>query len=237
MIGIIDIHCHLLPGVDDGAPDLETAVALLKKEYADGVRSIIVTPHYRKKMFEPPMDKILENYRILRTHAEKMGIRLYLGCEYHVNTQIVDDIFGGKRPSLAYTRYVLCEFSSLSTASFIRERCAQMISRCLVPVIAHVERYPALMNDKNLMRELSESGCLMQVNAGSLLGKEGLRVKHTCRKLLEEGLIDLVASDCHDLKHRPPLMGECARWMEKKLGRTQARRILRDNPQMILDNR
>lgn len=236
MTGIIDVHCHILPGVDDGAADMDTAVALLQKEYQDGVRSVIATPHYRKRMFEPPMEKVMAAYQELRPKAEQIGIRLYLGCEYHVNTEITEDIFSGKRPTMAESRYVLSEFSSASTEGFIRERCCHMRSRGLIPVIAHVERYPALTGDMDLIEELSEMGCMIQVNAGSFLGEDGWKVKRFCKKLLDYEMVDLVGSDCHDLKRRTPRMGECAAWLEKKAGLSYAKKLMQGSAEKILNN-
>lgn len=237
MIGMIDVHCHILPGVDDGAANPAVARALLQKEYQDGVRAIIATPHYRRRMFEPPMGRVAAAYQMLRDQAARMGIQLFLGCEYHVNMEITENIYAGNRPTLAGSRYVLSEFSSASTESFIKERCYHMLSRGLVPVIAHVERYPALTGDLDLIEELQEMGCMMQVNAGSFLGEDGFKVKRFCKKALSYGLVDLVGSDCHDLKHRIPRLGECAVWLEKKAGPAYAEKLLCGNAMKILQNK
>lgn len=237
MKGMIDVHCHVLPGIDDGAADMDTAVALLKKEYQDGVRAVIATPHYRKRMFEPSMDKVIAAFHELREKASDLGIALYLGCEYHVNLEITENLLAGIRPTMAGSRYVLSEFSSASTDQFIRERCSHMRSSGLVPVIAHVERYPALREDLDLVEELSEMGCMIQVNAGSFLREDGFKVKRFCKKLLSYGMVDLVGSDCHDLKKRVPRMAECAAWLEKKAGPEYARRLMQTNAEKILENR
>lgn len=237
MIGMIDVHCHILPGIDDGAANLTVARALLQKEYQDGVRAIIATPHYRKQMFEPSMGTVVTAYRMLRDQALRMGIQLFLGCEYHVNMEITENIYAGNRPTMAESRYVLSEYSSSVEEVFIKERCYHMLSRGLVPVIAHVERYPVLRKNLDLIDELQEMGCMIQVNAGSVLGEDGRKVKRFCKKALSYGLIDLVGSDCHDLKHRAPRLGECAVWLEKKAGPTYAEKLLRGNAMKILQNR
>lgn len=236
MTGMIDVHCHILPDIDDGAKDMEMAAALLQKEYKDGVRTIIATPHYRRKMFEPSMEKVLTAYHLLCEKAEALGIRLYLGCEYHVNTEITEDIIAGRRPSLAGSRYVLSEFSSASEEAFIRERCCNMRSRGLVPVLAHVERYPALTENLDLLEELSEIGCMIQINAGSFLGKDGWKIKRFCKKALKYELVDLVGSDGHDMKQRLPQMGECAAWLEKNVGTAYAEKLLYGNAEKIINN-
>ena len=92
MHGLFDIHCHLIPYVDDGARNMEEAVRMLKMEYSQGVRYIIVTPHYRKGMFETPMEKILEQFLQLRELGKKIGVQLFLGCEYHVEEDMVGSL-------------------------------------------------------------------------------------------------------------------------------------------------
>lgn len=236
MLGIYDIHCHILPGVDDGAKDMDMAMELLKAEYRDGVRNIILTPHFRRKMFEPPLDLILSTFEQLKKNAEReLPIKLYLGCEYHVNMEIVDDLINRRRPSMANSTYVLCEYSGGSEAAYIRERSYDLICRGFVPILAHIERYPVLTKDFGFIEELTELGCLMQVNAGSILGDDGFSAKRFCRKLIYYDMLHLIGSDAHDLKRRAPKMGACAEYLGKKFGNTYAEKILCENPAHIVE--
>lgn len=232
--GIYDVHCHILPGVDDGAGDMETAVQMLRMEYQDGVKTIILTPHYRRRMFEPKMEDILRGFEVLKGRAREFGIDLYLGCEYHVNMDMVTVLEEGKRPTMAGSRYVLCEFSEGDTPSYIKERVYHLISHGYIPILAHIERYAALRKDLLLVEDLSELGCLTQVNAGSILGDDGFLVKRFCKKLMDYDLLDLVGSDAHDLKNRIPRMGACAEYLIKKEGKAYAEKILCENPARIL---
>lgn len=234
MIGMYDVHCHILPGVDDGAKTLEDSMRLITKEYQDGVRSIILTPHFRKRMFEPSQERIFNAYEALCNAVQGMDIQLYLGCEYHVNMNIVSDLKTGERSTMAGSRYALCEFSSGDNATFIKERCYHLISSGLIPILAHIERYPALTDDFDLIEELVDLGCHMQVNAGSILGDDGFRAKRFCKKLIKLDLLNFIGSDAHDMKERPPRLGDCAAYLEKKYGKEYARRILCDNPSMIV---
>ncbi len=234
MEGIYDVHCHILPGVDDGAEDMKTAVKLLELEYQDGVRTIILTPHYRRRMFEPELEDILRGYEALLPEAERLGISLYLGCEFRVNMDMVSTLDEGKRPSMANSRYVLCEFSETDQPSYIKQRAYHLISHGYIPILAHIERYVALRKDLLLVEELSELGCLAQVNAGSILGDDGFLIKRFCKKLIDYDLLDLVGSDAHDLKKRAPRMGACAEYLIKKEGRAYAEKILCQNPARIL---
>lgn len=234
MNGICDVHCHILPGVDDGAKTMELSLEMLRKEYQDGVRSILLTPHFRREMFEPSMDEIYEAFDALTFAVRRTRLRLYLGCEYHVNMEMCEDLLLGRRPTLAGSPYVLCEFSSGDSASYIKERCYQLASRGFIPVLAHIERYQALTKDFDLISELIEFGCRMQVNAGSILGKDGFNAKRFCKKLIREDMLHYIGSDAHDMKSRPPLLGECAEYLEKKCGYDYTQKVMRDNPLAIL---
>ena len=108
---MIDIHCHLLYGVDDGAKTIEESVAMLEAAKEQGISAMILTPHYRHGMFAYPKEEIEEHFRILEPYAQKLGIYLALGTEYHVNSHIVEALDSGRCRTMAGSRYVLCEYS------------------------------------------------------------------------------------------------------------------------------
>lgn len=230
MTGMIDVHSHILPGVDDGADSLELSVQLLQKEYQDGVRTIILTPHYRRRMFEPSMEQVEEAFFTLQAANPYQDLKLYLGCEYHANMDMLEDFQEGRRPTMAGSRCVLVEFADNAEVSFIRERTYQMLSGGYTPVIAHIERYKAMTKDIGAIDELSEQGCKIQVNADSIIGKEGFFTKRFCKKLLDYDLIDLIGSDAHNLTDRPPRLGACAEYLEKKMGAEYAAQLMIKNP-------
>ena len=229
-----DIHCHILPGVDDGAEDMEMAKMLIRKELDDGVQNIILTPHYRRRMFEPEMSQIYSMYEQLRQETEDWDINLYLGCEYHANMDMAEDLNAGKRPTLGGSRYVLCEFSDGDLASYITERTYQLLANGYIPVLAHIERYKALTKDFSLIDDLVERGCRMQVNAGSILGEDGFFTRRFCKKLIDYDLLHFIGSDAHNLTDRTPRIGECASYLEKKYGEAYAQQILLENPGRIM---
>ena len=113
MKGIYDIHCHIVPGVDDGAKDLKTSVRMLQKEYDDGVRNIIATPHFRYDMFEPSLEQVKKQFLRVRKAAAEIGedgIQMYLGCELHSSMDMTDCLKKGERLTMSGSRYVLTEF-------------------------------------------------------------------------------------------------------------------------------
>lgn len=234
--GLIDIHCHMIPYVDDGAVDLKEAVKMLKMEYDQGVRTIIVTPHHRKRMFETPMAEIKKQFRILREAAWEydQDLRLYLGCEFHAETDMVPLLRSGQVPTMAGSRYVLTEFSNRMDAFYIRERLYALLSSGYKPVIAHVERYDIMRENIGLVEELISMGAMTQINADSLIGKEGFGTKRFCRMLMKHGAVHFVGSDSHGSRERVSRLGEAYVYAEKKFGRTCAEEIFIKNPRRIL---
>ena len=138
---LVDIHCHILPGVDDGAPDMETSRAMIRDAYEQGVRYIIATPHYRPEMFEPSMKKVIRVYHELRDYAEEVGIGLRLGCEYYRNEQMIRHLDKKLRPTMLGSRYVLTEFSTNDSFVTVRNYIYELITKGYRPIVAHVERY------------------------------------------------------------------------------------------------
>lgn len=233
----IDIHNHTLFGVDDGAKTIENAMAMLYDAKAQGAESIILTPHYRHGMFGYPLDKVLANFKELKAAADSIGLNLFLGCEYHVNSGIAEALNTGRCKTLAGGDYVLTEYSYETEYSYIVEHTHRLLSCGYFPVIAHVERYKCLTKKPALCAELSNMGALIQVNADSVLGLDGWATERFCKKLLKNEWADVIASDTHDRKERACHMGECKALVAKKYGSEYAERLFVTNPKRIINNR
>lgn len=238
MQGLIDMHCHIIPGVDDGAQNMEMAARMLQMEYRNGVSAVILTPHYRKGMFETPQHVIDGQFEKLyrMTARARRGVQVYLGCEYHTNQGMVQDLRSGRRPTLAGSGYVLVEFSSAHGYAVIRNQVYELIAAGYRPIIAHAERYPCLVKEPALVEELCDLGAEIQLTSGCVLGEDGWRLKWFCNRLLKEKKVQYVASDAHDLRQRIPNLQKCAIYLEKKFGRRFAEQILIRNPQKIIEN-
>lgn len=232
MTNLFDIHCHIIPGVDDGPKDMKTAMQLLQMEYEDGVRSIIVTPHFRKGMFETSQETILKHFLLLKKSASEAypNMNLYLGCEFHANMDMIDTLETKKRPTMADSPYVLVEFSEDDSLSYIRERCYMLLCNRYIPVIAHAERYAALYRQYDAIAQLVDMGAQIQIGASSIVGENGFIMKKFCKKLMKMDLLHYVGSDAHNLTDRKPCMGKCAAYMQKMMGRAYTRRIMNRNP-------
>ena len=235
MRDLYDIHCHILPGVYDGAKNMDIALALIEKEIEAGVETIILTPHFRKEMFEPDMEDIWNAYDELLYETRYKNIRLYLGCEFHANMEMVETLDNDLRPTLADSRYVLTEFAHNSTRAFMKERADALLMSGYRPIIAHIERYRATRKDFDLIEDLIEMGGEVQVNADAIIGRDGLGAQRFCKKLMQEDMLHYVGSDTHNLRGRAPHLGECCEYLKKHMGRLYTSRIMRDNPSKIVE--
>ena len=234
---ITDVHCHILPGVDDGAESMNEALKLLRMEYHQGVRTVILTPHYRKEFFETDRKKVTERYRELQKRLGNIGIdiQLHLGCEFHRQDEMIREIQKDPAYTMGGSKYILVEFSHLDEEEIIFRQVTDLIAHGYRPIIAHVERYPAVRSLQQVKR-LMDVGAYIQVNAGSVLGLEGFGQKRFCKKLLKAGYVHLIGSDAHDLRRRYPCMDKCQEYLSKKIGIEKTRKIMSENPGRILVN-
>ena len=235
-MNLIDIHCHILPKVDDGPDSVEESLKILREMKKQGIMHVIVTPHYRPEMFEPSMKRVIYSYRHLRDIAYEMGVSMSLGCEYYRNEQIIDHMDNRKRPSMAGSRYVLIELSMNDLFPTVRNYVYELVTHGYQPIVAHVERYFCCQKMEKI-QELKDMGALIQVNAGSVLGEEGWKLKKFCLELMKKDLIDFIASDTHNTSDRKLNLKKCASYVTKKMGKQYAERIFFNNPLNILKNR
>ena len=235
MYNIIDIHCHLLCGVDDGAKTIEESEAMLQEAHRQGITGIILTPHYRHGMFSYPKELIEENFALLQPYAMELGITLALGTEYHVNSHMVEALEGGRCLTLAGTRYVLAEFSHDAEYSYIYQMAQELIFHGFVPIIAHIERCAAITADMENADRLKSLGAWIQINADAVLGMEGTAARRFCKKMLKAGYVDVIASDSHGMVKRACHMDRCYALLEKKYGREYADELMYDMPYKVLN--
>lgn len=237
MIGFYDVHTHILPGVDDGAADMEETIRLLKMEYKDGVRNIYATSHYRRKMFEPDMERVRDAYKQVAAEAAKIGsdLRILLGCEFHVNSEMLDVLNAEERPCMGKSRCVLVEFSEQADANTIQNRCYELMSHGYQPIIAHAERCVVIRKNLNFLEQLVEMGNYIQMNADSIVGNEGLGMKWYCKKAIKRDLLHFIGSDAHNTSDRKPAIGKCAKYLEKMMGEAYVNRIMIENPREMIE--
>ncbi|MGF6989659.1 protein-tyrosine phosphatase [Lachnospiraceae bacterium PM6-15] len=239
MRGLVDMHCHILPEVDDGAEDLKTAIRMLAEEQRNGVTKVILTPHFRRGMFETKMPLKRKQFQRLKAAVKhyEMNIQLYFGCEYHAGRHMIDRLDQESGYRMNGSRYVLIEFSSTHSYDYVRERLYRLLSNGYCPIVAHLERYECFYQEFDRVNELLRMGVHIQITAAAVLGQMGYRQKRFCKKLLKRGLVHYIASDAHDLGKRRVNLQECATYVEKKYGRELAEEVFIDNPEKILRER
>ena len=236
MTKLVDLHCHILPYVDDGALRTEESEQLLDMLCQQGVRVVCATPHLRHKMFETPDAEIREQFDALQAYALRRGysVRLFLSREYHCDKLLAERLEEGAILPMGEGSAVLLEFSHLHSFESILEWVSNVRERGFHPLIAHVERYSALEGSPDKVYALIERGAKIQMNAGSVLGREGFRQARWSRKLLKESLVHVIASDSHDPLDRPPELDDCQRYLRKKVGDAYTEALMHDNPMQIL---
>ena len=236
--GLTDVHCHLLPYVDDGAENLTEAKRLLALQVEQGVETVFLTVHLRHHMFETPQQEAeMQFAKFCReTEGEFGKLKLILGRENHCDRIYLDNLEKGILPTMGDSRYVLMEFHQHSSDD-LRYFVKKTIEAGYKPIVAHMERYPAIERHPELAEELSDMGAMLQMNAEGLLGEMGGRYKKRCWKIMKTGIIDLVASDSHHIGFREPNLGDCAAVLRKKLSDSEYQRIMFDNPRRIVEDK
>ncbi|MGT2716204.1 capsular polysaccharide biosynthesis protein Cps4B [Streptococcus respiraculi] len=238
---MIDIHSHIVFGVDDGSSNLEETRALLEESYRQGVRTIISTSHRRKGMFETPEETIATNFREVQKLAHEIApdLTILYGAEIYYTSDILEKLENKSIPTLAGTSYVLIEFSMNTTYKDIQAGLSNLLRLGLTPVLAHIERYHCLEKDAKKVQDLIAMGCYMQVNSSSVLkpklfGDRYKFMKRRVRFFLEHGLVHFVASDMHSVDHRTTYMAQAYESISAQYGESYAQKLFKENQQLLL---
>lgn len=227
----IDIHSHVLPCMDDGADDVETALEMLRMAQAEGISDIIVTPHYTSGRFRADSRRLQEQLGKLREKVSEEGllVNLYPGTEVYYRSGLEEKFEAGELCTMNSTEYVLVEFSPMEDYMRIRAAADDLFCMGLHPILAHAERYQCLCKSSRYLRELKNMGCEVQVNAGSVTGEAGFRIKRRVRRLLKEGLVDYIGTDAHGIGKRKPVIKKCAKILYRKYDKSYADAVLFQN--------
>ncbi len=215
---MLDFHSHILPGLDDGAPDMETAIEMARLAVADGITMMIATPHYLEKSMENHRCLILKCVKDFQKVLNNEGIPLEIipGCEVYLSPNTSYLLKKGELMTINDGgKYLLVEFPMQSIPNYSEEVLFNLKVQGVTPVIAHPERYLQLGRDYKLVLNLIEKGCLLQINSGSITGLYGERVKENARILIENNLIHLIGSDAHSARGRSPKIREAIDIIER----------------------
>ena len=230
---MVDIHCHILPEVDDGAWDMEAAVAMAKIARDSGVKKIITTPHFKgePKSLEA-VGFLMHQRRLLqsRLKREKIEVELLPGAEVLCVPQTMELAQTGRLPTLGTGRYVLTEFYFDASAGFMDETLHGLRQMGYLPVVAHPERYGAVQRDPELAARWFHRGIVLQVNKGSVLGAFGRRAEDAAVRMLCRGNAHIIASDAHSPHVRTTDLQPVRHWCLDHLGQAYTKILLEDNP-------
>lgn len=238
---MIDIHSHIIFGVDDGPQNIEESLALIGQAHRQGVRFIVATSHRRKGMFETPEKVILTNFLQLKEAVKEAfpEVRLCYGAEVYFSHDILEKLEKKKLPTINGSRYVLLEFSMKTPWKDMQEAVHEVMLMGVTPVLAHIERYDALAYQADRVEELIDKGCYTQVNSSHVLkagiiGDKSKEFKKRVQYFLERDLVHCVASDMHNTTTRPPFMQEAYQLVKNEYGPERAKALFKKNPLMIL---
>ena len=235
---MIDLHCHLLPGIDDGAPDLETSLEMARIAVADGITTIACTPHIYPGLYENNGPDILLRVAALQADLDHAGIPLKLvaGCDAHLTPTMVAELNSGHIPTLAGSRYFLFEPPHHVAPPRLEQSVMATLQAGYMPVITHPERLSWIESHYETMKALAKAGAWMQLTAGSITGRFGKRAQYWSERMLDEGLVHLVATDAHNLRNRKPLLADAVAMVAARLGAAAAHDMVFTRPGMVLAN-
>ena len=198
----IDMHSHLIPGIDDGSKSMDETIAMLAKFESLGYKKVITTPHIMNEVYPNTPKNILAGLNQVKEAAAKIGLSIEIeaAAEYYYDETLIDRI--QQRDILSFgDNYVLVEFAFVGVPSFENELFFEMIKCGYKPVLAHFERYSGFHGSVEKAIEYRSRGALIQLNLNSLTGHYGVEVRKQAEKLIDAGLVDFVGTDCHRMQH------------------------------------
>lgn len=239
---MIDLHCHLLPGVDDGARNLDDALLLARAAVDNGVQVAVLTPHIYPGVYDNRWSSLVPVFLKYQQALQATGIPLQvlLGGEVHVHPDAIElqaakelPIIGGwEREPL-----ILMEFPDGNIPTGAETLCRMFADQGVRWLIAHPERNKAVMRDPTVIKPFLDAGCLLQLTAASVIGAFGQSAAQTSHWLLSRGMVHVVASDAHNLKYRPPRMAEARDHLARAFGLGTAHRLTEETPFRIVSAR
>lgn len=233
---MVDIHCHILPALDDGATEEAISRAMAQMAATDGITHVVATPHanYRFR-FDPEVN------RQKREELQKVignSPALLLGCDFHLS---YENLEGVRTHPSRYTinghQYLLVEFADSVIPPNVDQVFFDLLARKVVPIVTHPERNPLLAGKPEQIRQWIGTGCFVQVTAGSFLGRFGKRAMQAAQLLLRHGMIHFIATDAHNASSRPPVLSEARRAIAAEQGEEVARALSETNPLAAVEGR
>lgn len=230
-----DLHCHLLPAIDDGAKDLDTALAMARMAVADGITHMACTPHIYPGMYENTTAIIQRAIQDLTQQLEqhRIDLKLGIGADVHMVPEVLDGLRSGRIPCLNDTRYLLLEPPHHTAPPRFSETLFDLIASGYVPVITHPERLTWVGNYYEQFVEAVKQGAWIQITAGSVTGRFGEEAQYWSETMLKDGIVHILATDAHNLKKRSPQLAEGRNQVARWVGEEEADYMVNMRPKGI----
>jgi protein-tyrosine phosphatase len=235
---VIDLHSHILPAVDDGAKDLEIALAMGRMAVDDGIEVMACTPHFMPGLYDNETHDISQRVAHLNDVFADRGINLalILGSDAHIRPDFVTCLRDGRIPTLHGSRYVLFEPPHATMPPRMDDLLFNVQVAGYVPILTHPERLKWIEHSYQTFVDLARSGVWMQITAGSLTGRFGKRPQYWAQRMLAEGHVSILATDAHNLGSRPPLLAEARDLAAQEMGVDEATHLVVTRPECVLEN-
>ena len=231
---MIDIHSHILPGIDDGSKSWDMTLAMCRLAAQDGITHIVTTPH-ADDTYTYSRDRVREVLNELSHKAAGDQLVFSIGCDLHLSFENIEDaIAHPHRYTIAAKQYLLVELSDYGIPAQVNDGLFELQSAGMVPIITHPERNAILQQRPERILEWVDAGCLVQVTASAITGFWGPIPKRVALWLLEHDGVHVLATDAHDDKNRPPILSEARDAVSKRFGADVARALVLDNPTAVV---
>lgn len=229
---MVDIHHHLLWGLDDGAKDFETSLAMAKASAADGVTEIVCTPHANGQFnFDPEVNRTKAAELQARLDSDGVNLKVGLGCDFHLSyDNIVEAKQNPQKFSINGLGYLMVEIPDYGVPPGLNETFYELQLVGLIPILTHPERNPTLVSDPARLAEWMRGGVLVQVTGDSVTGKMGKTAEKMAHQLLSKRWVHFLATDAHGVDRRPPRLSEARDLVARKYGREYAESLVETNP-------
>ena len=235
---MIDLHCHILPGIDDGAANLSVSLKMAAAFVADGVHTVACTPHILPGLYHNTGPQIRQAIALLQEALDQNGIplRLITGADVHIVPDFVAGLKDGRLLSLADSRYVLVEPPHHVAPVRLEDLFFNLLVAGYVPILTHPERLTWLKAHYATVQRMVRAGVWVQITAGSLAGGFGRTAQYWGERMLDEGAVHILATDAHDDQRRPPILGKGRALAAKRVGEQEAEHLVLTRPAGIVQN-
>ena len=237
---MIDLHCHILPGLDDGSERLEESIEMARAAEEDGIEKIVATPHLFRDNLDYEDLSIIEEKKdelnqALRTNNIK--VEILAGAEVNISHHLLEQIRENRSYlTLHQSSYMFVEFPPDHVFSGVKELFFELMSEGITPIIAHPERNSVFIHHPGSLYELLQMGALAQANSGSFLGSYGSTVESAVLRLLQLNMIQFIGSDGHNSRSKAPRLSEAVKIAASLIGEERAKALVKENPQAVLDD-